>query len=289
MMHTCCEDTFTDRKSTSHIRCAKRSSAALRTAMLFEERMEEFEVEELNSTGVDCEGLLSNATSESGLASRARRDAKSSLEQRALPLACGDEPALRLNAIGRAVRVFNDWFALCSYCGSMLKVTPLNRFGGEICCKRCDSEMLLGVCPESAEKDSKFCRYCGKQNVSQVAWKVLKAPLDASGRNAAVPPPLRSVQYCPSHFRNWLASAHRVLETKIILSHLALNARPIFSSLLHKKVVNDASLGLNDENEGDDVSTLKQAPKQKRRRRTKAEMRAARGEVGEGGEGGEGE
>ena len=86
MMHTCCEDTFTDRKSTSHIRCAKRSSAALRTAMLFEERMEEFEVEELNSTGVDCEGLLSNATSESGLASRARRDAKSSLEQRALPL-----------------------------------------------------------------------------------------------------------------------------------------------------------------------------------------------------------
>ena len=40
--------------------------------------------------------------------------------------------------------------------------------------------------------------------------------------------PYTQVFYCPAHTRQWLVSAHRVLETRQILAHLAHNARPIF-------------------------------------------------------------
>jgi len=38
------------------------------------------------------------------------------------------------------------------------------------------------------------------------------------------------VHYCPSHHRAWLASAHRELETRAILSHIAHNAKPVFGA-----------------------------------------------------------
>ena len=41
---------------------------------------------------------------------------------------------------------------------------------------------------------------------------------------------LRSVHYCPAHWRTWLPAAHRVLQTRVILSHIAHNAKPIFTT-----------------------------------------------------------
>ena len=41
---------------------------------------------------------------------------------------------------------------------------------------------------------------------------------------------MRTVSYCAKHFRSWLPGAHRVLPTRIILSHIAHNAKPIYSS-----------------------------------------------------------
>ena len=41
---------------------------------------------------------------------------------------------------------------------------------------------------------------------------------------------MRSVIYCPKHWRSWLAGAHRVLPTRVILSHIAHNAKPIHST-----------------------------------------------------------
>lgn len=41
---------------------------------------------------------------------------------------------------------------------------------------------------------------------------------------------MRTVAYCAKHFRSWVPGAHRVLPTRIILSHIAHNAKPIYSS-----------------------------------------------------------
>jgi len=42
-----------------------------------------------------------------------------------------------------------------------------------------------------------------------------------------VPPPLRVCWYCPSHYRAWLVTAHKTIDTATIFSHLLSKARPI--------------------------------------------------------------
>ena len=274
MMCTVCD--MSNERGTTHIRCAKRSSAALRSAVSFEERMENVEVETFNPSASACERVLCERgpSSESGVAARVRRDAKNALEQRANALACGEQPMLRINIIGRAVRVYNEWYALCSFCGCMLKVTPLHRFGGEICCKRCDADMLgFDTTVPEKEEETSFCRFCGRQNTGTSVWRTVKAPLDVGGRNATVPAPLRTVRiytyprtlryahthphdamcwqatYCSTHWRSWLTSAHRVLQTRVILSHIAHGAKPIFSSSQGRKHL-ASDLGFEEEGEG---------------------------------------
>lgn len=222
----------------THIRCAKRSSAALRTAVTFEETMAAKQVEAMDTNAPAVRILLGEgqrgdaSTSESGVAARIRRDAKNALEQRAVALACGEQPMLCVPIVGRAVRLWNDWYALCSLCGAMLRVGPQNRYGGEICCCKCDAQMLGLPPPAPAERAAAVCRYCTSEDTVRSAsrWKTVKAPLDLAGENAKLPPPLRTVTYCPQHWRPWLAAAHRVLPTRIILSHVAHNAKPIFSN-----------------------------------------------------------
>ena len=101
---------------------------------------------------------------------------------------------------------------------------------------RCDHNML-GVenAPSTSVGSSskKVCRFCGsveRQNTTGVRWKELKAPLDIAGPNAVLPPPLRKVWYCPSHFKPWLSHAHRVMETRVVLAHLAHGAKPVFGA-----------------------------------------------------------
>lgn len=248
MMCTVCDGS---ERGTTHIRCAKRSSAALRSAVSFEERMENVEVETLNPSASACERVLCErgTSAESGVAARVRRDAKNALEQRASALACGEQAMLRVNMLGRAVRVYNEWFALCSFCGCALKVTSLHRFGGEICCKRCDAAMLgFDVTVPEKKDESTFCRFCGRENAGTSVWKTIKAPLDSGGRNASVPPPLRTVTYCSLHWRPWLTGAHRVLQTRVILSHIAHGAKPVFNSAQSRKH-GMGDLGFEEEND----------------------------------------
>ena len=139
---------------------------------------------------------------------------------------------LSIPIVGRAIRIWNEWFALCSWCGAMLRVLPQNRFGSEICCLKCDAQMLGLDVQKAPERAVQRCRYCNKVDTERTStrWKVIKAPLDVSGDNRVCPPPLRTVVYCPSHWRPWLTGAHRVLQTKVILSHIAHNAKPIFTN-----------------------------------------------------------
>tara|TARA_Y100000766_G_C18907068_1_gene606392 strand:- start:1477 stop:3492 length:2016 start_codon:yes stop_codon:yes gene_type:complete len=255
---------------STHIRCAKRSSAALRTAVQFQEDMEIRQIENMPMDGAACISVLNQQTctpcaahNDLGTASRVRRDAKNAIEQRASAIACGESAMLAIPITGRAIRLWDTWYALCSFCGAMVQLKPHNRFGVEICCLRCDAAML-GVAsqnvstPESAPS-GQYCRYCGKMCpvTEKKRWKTVKAPLDVAGRNAKLPPPLRVVSYCPSHWRSWLTGAHKLISTRVILSHLAYNAKPVFPTETAKRHASS------------DLGFEQMSPKRKKQRRKK--------------------
>jgi len=230
------------------LRCARRSSAALRSSVAFQEFMLNRCIEEDQIDEKELQAFFSPRTAssvESGVAARVRRDCKNALEQRAVTKLCGDANMLMIPLIGKAVRIFDCWFAHCTFCGAVTCVTSVNRIGSNICCLKCDDKLCLneqGVCifnngPISGTPQVKSCRYCGMIDPerSGARWKQVKAPLDVAGINASLPPPLRRVYYCPTHHRSWISGAHRVLQTKVILAHIAVGAKPIRMSEVYNK------------------------------------------------------
>ena len=168
---------FVDAATGAHeLRCSKRSSAALRTAMGFEAKMTE--------RCVECEPVVAEAVREalsvrvghgveSGVAARLRRDARSALEQRQSAVPCGAAAMLLVNVIGRAVRLGGGWYAMCSICASLMRLQPHSRYGDALCCLHCDPKMLLkeselsnapgAVASTSRNRERKLCRYCGSK------------------------------------------------------------------------------------------------------------------------------
>ncbi|MBD40226.1 MAG: hypothetical protein CMB11_07625 [Euryarchaeota archaeon] len=253
---------------SSHMRCAKRSTAALRTAVALEASAEQLELEQLEpvaapllprdlrpativSTMCVSKGgsgggganpkaprpasapALRDSSSE---VAKFRRDLKSCFEQGERATSCGDVPLVCIPILGRAVRVFGSWYSLCSMCGALARVTPASRFRDEICCLRCDFAMLAGKTAANEMRaalhkpPTPSCRFCGKtepQNGAGMKWRRIPAPTDTGGRNAFVPPPLRVVWYCPTHYRGWLVAAHTRSSTSEIFAHLLNKARPI--------------------------------------------------------------
>jgi len=214
------------------LRCAKRSSASLRAAQGFEEFMSERKVEEDEMDSDAVGSILTTCSAEIGGASRARRDSKVALEQRAVSTPCGKDPLLAIPLIGRAVRLWGGWYSLCCYCGCVTKVTPLNRVGAEIACLNCESSFITGEKVDAAASRKKpVCKFCGKEDPQRggAPWKLCKAPLDEGGANASLPPPLRTVHFCTAHWRPWIPSSLKVLPTRVVLSHIVFGARPCFS------------------------------------------------------------
>ena len=233
------------------MRCAKRSSAALRTAVALEEAADAQEVEAeptlpeealpVDLRPVSIVEAAAGASAKSGRdtaseVAKLRRDIKNCYEQRDKAVACGDMPLVRVPVLGRAVRLFGDWYALCVCCGCLAKLAPGARFGSEPCCMRCDFAMLHGgrqpTAPEKPKASALQCRFCGKQQGENgaVRWKTMPAPADCTGPNANVPPPLRVVSYCPLHYRPWLANAHRELPSSVIFAHIIERARPMIGA-----------------------------------------------------------
>ena len=128
-----------------HLRCAKRCSASMRAAVAFEEEMQ---ARELEGDCLDCaavEAAISEGNGGGGsvTSTRARRDAKVTQEQRSRATLCGSEDMLCIPIVGKAVRIWGEWFALCSFCGAFVRFHPCNRVGSEVCCLRCDPKMLF--------------------------------------------------------------------------------------------------------------------------------------------------
>ena len=161
-----CRDTAS---ACTELRCAKRSSAALRSTLASEAEMKQKTPERLE---YDAESVVKVLTERNGAAAgasaRIRRDAKSALEQTSVVVPCGTRPMLVLPLIGRAVRIFNEWVALCALCGGAMVVRPHHRYGGDIVCMRCDPGMLYSREEVSAaavaveRRQRKICRFCGK-------------------------------------------------------------------------------------------------------------------------------
>jgi len=163
-----------------HMRCAKRSSAALRTAVALEAAAEALEIEQRElkpaprlppdlrpASIVDTlcetkkrkraspaaaaesdeeadEEVDAEARDSSSEVAKFRRDVKNSFEQQARAVSCGDVPLVKVPIMGRVVRLFGDWIGICSFCGCLAKILPTSRFRGDICCMRCDFAMLVG-------------------------------------------------------------------------------------------------------------------------------------------------
>ena len=218
----------------AHLRCAKRSSAALRTALQLEGEHTALQVEtyEVDVKAV-CDALVNSTSNTSNqCAARVRRDSKSALEQRETALACGDAAMLQVPLLGRVVRVFGNPYALCSFCGAVHRVVPGARVGGELACMRCDAGLLRLPKPAPADETNVACAFCKKVDPmgTGVRWKVVKAPLDQSAENRLRPAPLRTLAFCPVHFKPWIPTALRALSTRQILSHVAFGAKPLFGA-----------------------------------------------------------
>ena len=207
-----------------HMRCAKRSSAALRTAAALEASAGVLQIEQLDPlpdpllprdlrpatvVATMCsKGSLSDTTAavvahdSSSEVAKFRRDLKSCYEQSSKATSCGDLPLVRIPILGRVVRVFGNFYATCAMCGALARVTPGSRFRDDICCMRCDYAMLAGK-EAAAEMRAALprappptCRFCGKaepENGSGMKWRRIVSPADTGGLNASVPAPLRVV------------------------------------------------------------------------------------------------
>ena len=127
-----------------HMRCAKRSSAALRTAVALEASAEQLELEQLDPVASPLlpqdlrpatdrrdhvhrrakrtpsaarRGVGAALRDSSSEVAKFRRDLKSCFEQSQQATSCGDVPLVCVPILGRAIRVFGSWYALCSMCG----------------------------------------------------------------------------------------------------------------------------------------------------------------------------
>lgn len=242
------------------MKCAKRSSAALRTALLLEETADTLAVEGLaidEEAGVPIDlrpSSVVQAVAEARPASasaaklvreapasevaKLRRDIKNCMDQRERAIACGDVPLVSIPILGRAIRVYGEWHALCAWCGCLAKISPDSRVGGEVCCMRCDFGMLHGkaAAAEAFAQEPRppppVCRYCNKAQAEggTSKWKQVAAPADTGGPNANVPPPLRKAWYCPAHWRSWLPTAHQSMRTSEIFAHICSKARPMIGA-----------------------------------------------------------
>tara|TARA_B110001452_G_scaffold267100_2_gene275761 strand:+ start:6115 stop:8766 length:2652 start_codon:yes stop_codon:yes gene_type:complete len=197
------------------MRCAKRSSAALRTAVTLEEQADARQVECQPCARPDAASMPPDLRPASVVAgpdpaadsrpepasdmAKLRRDIKNCFEQHPRAVACGDVPLVSIDLLGRCVRLFDDWYCLCALCGALMRTAPSSRFGGEPCCQRCDFAMLFGkeletrLLEQQPKPAPPHCRLCGKPQppASASKWRVVSAPADTGGRNASVPPPLR--------------------------------------------------------------------------------------------------
>ena len=233
------------------MRCAKRASASSRAAVCFEEDLAARRVESESLRRDALVSLLADPHSgtDTGAAARARRDCNTAMQQRRSCQPCVSQSMLAVPLLGRAVCVSGEMFTICAYCGTIMRFFAESVAGSMPCCMRCDHNLVLraplrggrqaasvsgvGSSGSSGSSDSSgaVCRFCYRVDPQRtgVPWRRVAAPLDVSGANAHLPPPLRCVHFCRQHYRPWMPDAMKVVPTRIVLCHIACGARPMLT------------------------------------------------------------
>lgn len=168
-----------DLDDCSKLYCAKRPSAALKTALLSvnnatrmavdrDENSTEVQTQLPNLTHADVDefddqeetrpnilqeaataGLENESTSTvQSSHSRMRRDTKRCYEQRRVAEACGTHAMLSVDCIGRAVQLMDQWYTICTFCGVIMRCTAGAQIGCHLACSMCHSQ------PQRAKKPS---------------------------------------------------------------------------------------------------------------------------------------
>ena len=182
---------YSDLQDTKQcILCAKRSSAAFRAGVAFQNTISERMVECDELKDEEIKSMLINNTND--VASKLRRDCRNALEQRPISNACGSKIMLQIPLIGRCVRIYDSFYTLCGFCACVVKTTDFHRFKDRICCLRCDEAMLglqkaeLAV---SGNNIKKLCRYCGAgMRPLKVEFNMKRAHLSRSTPSVQPPP-----------------------------------------------------------------------------------------------------
>ena len=231
-----------------HIRCAKRSSAALRSAVQFEEEMATQQVEGCARDATLVATLMRQpkstgaGNSDSGVAARVRRDAKNALEQRAKATACGEAPMLRVPAVGRAIRLRDAGTrrAAAAHLSRGPAPPALRRRAVLPAVRRRDARRRRdangGRGGEARRRQQgamatagAVCRFSGKveqPNHAGARWKVIKAPLDVAGREQVAAAAAQDGVLLPGARRIEGCRRRTARCRRACASHLAHNAKP---------------------------------------------------------------
>jgi len=219
--------------------CAKRATTSVRNAMSTAARMGKHPPECVDVEEGAIRSTLLRRNVEVAACGRMRRNVKTAFEFVDETALCGNVPMLVVPLLGSLARINGTWMTLCTVCGCAVRVNPSNRYADSIACMRCDASMLCAngdgatLQVDAKKRDSqKICRFCGAVDPERtgVRWRKYEAPHDIAGPNGLLPQPLRTVHYCPRHARPWLQSAHRVLQTRAILAHIAHGAKPVIGT-----------------------------------------------------------
>lgn len=239
------------------VRCARRSSAALRTAVMKEGEAVKNRIELIKVNDESIEAAMAS-NGDVAHAARLRRDIRTCSEQHQCALGCGDRPLIKISLIGRVVRVNGRFYSLCSLCGSILQVSQMKRFAGDLCCCRCDTAMV-GIDKPAASQATRVavevdntttrpppyvfdqivtneklrCRFCNRSpptSATASKFKIFRTPRDGGGRNAVIPPPLRTIALCSSHYRPWIQNALNTMSMQCIFAHISAKAVPVFGA-----------------------------------------------------------
>ena len=157
-----------------------------------------------------------------------RRDIKNCMDQRERAIACGDVPLVSIPILGRAIRVYGEWHALCAWCGCLAKISPDSR----------SAARLLHAPRLAAPRQG--CRRRGLANSptarlslpykTRRRWHVqVEAgcrPCDTGGPNAV----LRRRCVLPGSLALLAPTAHQSMRTSEIFAHICSKARPMIGA-----------------------------------------------------------
>jgi len=218
--------------------CSNRCSAAFKHAMASQLKSEEMAIENdmptEESRFKSCEETIMSMAHDGTLASRMRRDSKRAMRQSRVVKPCGTLPMFSSDILGRAIRINEQWYTLCCYWANFICINSFNRDNGTFCCLHCPNSSAFrsnGLGQSHTHKVDvnapNTCRFCEEHVTRSVSYA---SPHDTFKWNASRLPSERVTHWCRKHNRPWLQEALSVIDTPVLIAHIAMNTHPTFNS-----------------------------------------------------------